>query len=120
MLHGFPRHRFTAADVHRMLEVGVLDARSPVELLDGELVEVSPQGPRHSRLTVMIRELLATAFGPGFHLQDHSPIDAGPHSLPEPDVAVVRGDPRDLLDRHPTGAELALVVEVSVTRTRKV
>jgi Uma2 family endonuclease len=48
-------------------------------------------------------------------VQDHSPIDAGPDSQPEPDVAVVRGDPRDLLDRHPSGADLALVVEISVT-----
>ncbi len=110
-----PRHRFTADEVLRMVEVGVLDEDAPVELLDGELVTSSPQGPRHSRLAVLIRDLLARALGSGVHLQAHSPIDAGPWSLPEPDVAVVRGDARALLDRHPRPDELVVVLEISVT-----
>lgn len=111
----FTRHRFTADELHRMVEAGVLDEDAPIELLDGELVTMSPQGPRHSRLAVVIHDLLARALGPGIHVQDHSPIDAGPWSLPEPDVAVVRGDARALLDRHPRPDELVVVIEISVT-----
>ncbi|MEQ1571540.1 MAG: Uma2 family endonuclease [Myxococcota bacterium] len=110
-----PRRRFTAADVTRMVAAGILGEDDPLELIDGELIIVSPQGTVHRGLTVRIRRLLEAAFGPSFHVQDHSPIDAGPDSLPEPDVAVVRGDVDTFLDHHPTGADLALVVEISVT-----
>jgi hypothetical protein len=109
------RRRFTAEEVLRMVEAGILAEDDPLELIDGELLEMSPQGPIHRARTVRIRQILEAAFGAGHHVQDHSPIDAGPHSLPEPDVAVVRGAVEDFEDRHPGGADLALVVELSVT-----
>ncbi|MCA9488811.1 MAG: Uma2 family endonuclease [Myxococcales bacterium] len=115
MLADLPRRRFTADEVLRMVDAGILDEHEPVELIDGELIAVSPQGPRHRALTVRIRQLLERAFGAGFHVQDHSPIAAGPASMPEPDVAVVRGAPDDFMERHPGGLDLALVVEISVT-----
>src|SRR5690348_17305516 len=115
MLADLPSRRFTAAEVLRMVELGILAEDEPVELIDGALITVSPQGPRHRALATIVHDRLQTAFGAGYHVQDHSPIDGGPNSLPEPDVAVVRGSPRDLLDRHPAAADLALVVELSVT-----
>lgn len=101
-----------------MVAAGILDEHEPVELIDGELIIVSPQGPTHSSLTVIVRRALERAYGSGFYAQSHSPIDAGPRNLPEPDVAVVRGEPFGFGDRHPGGAELALVVEISLTSQR--
>ena len=98
-----------------MVELGILADDEPVELLEGVLVVVSPQGPPHSSLAVVIRELLAGVYHDETHVQDHSPIDAGPDSLPEPDVAVIRGRPRDYLERHPRGCDVIVAVEVSVT-----
>lgn len=112
------RRRFTNDEVMWMIEAGILHEDDPIELIDGELIERSPQGPLHRSRTVRIRQLLEAAFGRGFHVQDHSPIDAGPNSLPEPDIAVVRGDVDGYSDRHPTGADVALLVEISVTSQR--
>ena len=109
------RRRFSADDVMRMLEAGVLRESDPVELIDGELIEMSPQGPLHRSRTVRVHQALEAAFGEGFHVQDHSPIAAGPDSLPEPDVAVIRGDVDAFADRHPAGPDVAMVVEISVT-----
>lgn len=109
------RRRFTSEEVLRMLEAGILHEDDAVELIDGELLIVSPQGPPHRGLSVVVHQVLEAAFGAGYHVQDHSPIDAEPHSMPEPDVAVVRGAPRDFLERHPAGSDVPLVVEVSVT-----
>jgi Uma2 family endonuclease len=115
MLPGLSRHRFTVDQVMRMVEVGVLDEAASVELIDGELVAMSPQGPRHAGLAVVVRDLLLGCLPAGMHLRDHSPVDAGVWSMPEPDVAVVIGRQTAFLDRHPSGADLALVVEISVT-----
>lgn len=105
------RHRWTADDVLRMVETGLLSEDAPLELIDGELIVVSPQGPRHRMSTVRVHRRLEAAFGPGFWVQDHSPVQAGIDSLPEPDVAVVRGP--EQFDRHPTSAEVVLVVELA-------
>src|SRR4051812_48680699 len=110
------RHRFTTDQVLRMVEVGILAEGAGVELIHGELLEMGPQGPAHRALTVRISQPLEAAYGAGFHVQDHSPIAIGDDSLPEPDVAVVRG-PLDF-ERLPTGADAVLVVEFSVTSQR--
>ena len=44
----FPVHALTVDDVHAMLEAGILEENSRIELLDGVLVEMSPQGPPHA------------------------------------------------------------------------
>lgn len=62
-----------------------------------------------------IHELLKAAFGASHHVQAHSPVDAGPQSMPEPDLAVVSGAATDFEDRHPAGADVPLVVQISVT-----
>ncbi|MEQ1568740.1 MAG: Uma2 family endonuclease [Myxococcota bacterium] len=111
------RHRFTADQVLAMVEAGILAQDARVELLHGELIEMSPQGPAHRGLTVHLRHLLEQRFGEGYHVQDHSPVAVGQDSLPEPDVAVVRG----AIDftHHPTGAQVVLVVEISATSHRE-
>lgn len=109
----FELHRWTVPDLMRMVEAGLLDEDAPLELLDGVLYTTSPQGPRHRMTTVRVRRRLEQAFGPGHYVQDHSPVDAGPDSLPEPDVAVVRGSER--FDRHPGAADVAVVVEIAET-----
>jgi Uma2 family endonuclease len=113
------RRRFTADEVMAMVAAGILAEDEPVELISGELVYMVPQGPQHRSLTVLIHEQLARAYRGLAHVQDHSNIHAGVDSLPEPDLAVVRGAPRDYMDHLPRGTELVLVVEVAVTTQRE-
>jgi Uma2 family endonuclease len=115
-----PEHRtFTVDDVHRMVEAGILDEDEHVELLDGVLYAMSPQGPAHSALTVRIRRRLEELMGDRAHLRDHSSLRLDDHSLPEPDVAVVRGSEDEYMLRLPTAADVLLVVEVAVTSQRR-
>ncbi|MCB9691036.1 MAG: Uma2 family endonuclease [Alphaproteobacteria bacterium] len=107
--------RFTADEVLRMVEVGVLHEDEPVELIDGQLLVRAPCCPRRRALTVKIRQCLERALGDGVHAQARSPVAAGPYSMPEPDVAVVRGSPDGFMDRHPGADDLIVVVEISVT-----
>ena len=113
----FQRYKFTAVDVLRMVETGLLSEDAPIELIDGELCVMSPQGPPHRMTVVRVRRCLEAAFGAGFYVQDHSPVAAGPDSLPEPDIAVVREPER--FDAHPGPSEVVLVVEISRTSQRE-
>ncbi|MEN0064322.1 MAG: Uma2 family endonuclease [Myxococcota bacterium] len=111
----FQRRRLTVDDVLRMVKAGALDEDEPLELLDGDLIVVSPQGPLHRGLTVLVHQALVRTFSEGHHVQDHSPIVAGEHNMPEPDCTVIRGSAADFLEVHPTGQDVVIAVELSVT-----
>lgn len=108
---------WTRAEYERAVDRGVLDEDDPVELLDGELLFMSPENPRHIATTDLIVDRLRRVFGRGFVIRVQHPLALGERSLPEPDVAVVAGKPRDFLQAHPTMA--LLVVEVADSSLRR-
>jgi Uma2 family endonuclease len=99
----------------RMVEVGILREDERLELLEGELVEVTPQGPPHANVTAVLGSRLTRLYGEGYLVRQAAPLDAGSRSLPEPDVAVVRGSEREFMARHPRGRDTVLVIEVART-----
>jgi len=115
VLEQLEHRRFTSEEILRMVEGGILDEDEHLELLEGELIVVSPQNPQHAALAAKLQQLVAVVAPPDTHLRLHSPIAAGPESLPEPDLALVRGRAEDFLDHHPRGEDVLLVVEIAVT-----
>ena len=117
-----PRARlWTQAEFHRMAELGFFRGQR-AELIEGEIVVLSPQKALHFTTTDQAAELLRQAFGAGYHIRMQGPLDFGRHSEPEPDVAVAKGSRASYRKRHPRTA--VLVIEVSDTtlnsdRTRK-
>jgi Uma2 family endonuclease len=109
------RRRFSATEVLRMVEEGILGHDEPVELIEGELVKTPPQGPSHSAVVSDLQERLRELYRPGCHVRSQCPLAGAADSLPEPDLAVVRGKPRDYVTAHPSGADVLLVVEVART-----
>lgn len=115
-------HRWTRAQYERMIEAGVLDEEDRVELIEGEIVAMSPQGSRHAAAIRLVHRALRAAYPDDYLVDVQLPLALGEASEPEPDVAVVKGDPRDFIDTHPDTA--VLVVEVAESsagfdRTRK-
>jgi Uma2 family endonuclease len=106
-------HRWTREAYDRMIEAGVLGSNDRVELIDGEIVCVSPQGSRHATAIQLAQEALQGAFEAGFIVRNQLPLALDACSEPEPDLAVVRGEPRDYLAAHPAPEATILVVEVS-------
>jgi len=109
----FPRRLFTVDEVGQMVEQGILGEDERVELLDGDLLVVSPQGPPHSARLAALAHTLTRVYGDVAHPRTQMPLDARPYNLPEPDLAVVKGQPLDYLNRHPVGADTLLVIEVA-------
>lgn len=99
---------------HRMGEMGWFeDIR--VELIDGEIVQMSPISSPHWKSVILTGAALRQVFGDGFTVAEQNAFDGGPRSEPQPDVAVYRGGVRDF-DDIPSHA--LLIVEVSLTTLR--
>ena len=94
-----------------MIKAGIFGPEERVELIEGEIVEMSPQDPPHSVGVLVVEEALRRAFPVGFHVRAQLPLALDDDSEPEPDLAVVRGDIRDYVANHPATA--VLIVEVA-------
>lgn len=108
--------RFTVDEVLRMVEVGILHEDEPVELIDGELRVVSPQGWAHSEAVTRLQEELMRVVAPATRVRIQMPSERHPDQLPEPDVQIVPRQGAWMRERrHPRLDETLLVVEVAVS-----
>jgi Uma2 family endonuclease len=104
--------RFSVEQYHEMARVGVIEDGAPIELLDGFLVPKMTKNPAHGVGIQLLIDALTKTLPSGWLVRSQDPITTE-YSEPEPDISVVRGGPRDYLDRHPLPAEIALIVEVA-------
>lgn len=112
-LETYSPYRFTWADVLRMVETGVLKADARVELIEGELVEVSPESLPHSRWKRWFTRFLVLGLADrGFEVAPDSPAVLDEHSAPEPDVYVF---PSEVPDKQLKGSDIVLAVEIAVS-----
>ena len=104
-------YRLSRVEYDRAVEAGVFEAGARLELIDGDLRAMTPEGSRHAAVMELVADCLRRVFDSGFHVRIQHPLAADDYSEPEPDVAVVTGAIRDYMEAHPTSA--VLVVEVS-------
>jgi Uma2 family endonuclease len=106
---GVEARRWTRAEYERMIEHGVFHEDEHLELVDGEILTMSPQSSLHAGVITLAAEALRIAFGEGRHVRVQMPLSLDDLSVPEPDLAVVEGTGRAYLAAHPETA--VLVVE---------
>jgi Uma2 family endonuclease len=106
-------HRFTVGDYYRMLEAGILQEDDRVELLGGQVVEMSPMGPPHAAAAEQARDVLQAALGTRAQVRDSKPVDLGEYDEPLPDLAAVRPRADRYATAHPTAADVFWLVEVA-------
>jgi len=105
--------RWTREEYEAMVAQGILTPESHVQLLDGEIIQMTPQGTLHRTGVILVAESLREILPPGYLFQVQAPLAISYDGEPEPDVAVIEGAIRDYATRHPTTA--ILVVEVADT-----
>lgn len=103
---------WTVEEYHRMIDAGILTASDRVELLDGRIIQMSPQKPPHAGTTQRACDYFKTQVMGKAHVRMQLPITLST-SEPEPDIAVVSIDPAAYGDHHPTSSEILLLIEVS-------
>jgi Uma2 family endonuclease len=109
--------RFTLDEYHRLIRVGVLGEDEHVELLEGVIVEMTPQGRAHALVVSQLGESFTSARRPDCRVRIQLPLSLEGNSEPEPDLAVVTREEERTAQVHPRAA--LLVVEVSGDSLRK-
>ena len=109
------RRQFTVAEFERMAESGILAADDRVELIEGEIVAMTPVGTRHAACVRRLDAILNRRLGQHVQVSVQNPIQIGDSSEPEPDVALLK--PRDdfYAQRHPRPDDIVLLIEVAET-----
>lgn len=107
------KHRFTVADYYRMAETGVLPPDARVELLDGEIIDMSPIGPFHGGVTTYLTELFAAASKGRWQTRVQNSLRLDDRSEPQPDLVLAHADPDYYRKRHPKPEDVFLLIEVS-------
>jgi Uma2 family endonuclease len=109
--------KWSVDDYHRMIEAGILRDRR-VELLAGEIVEMSPETPIHYNTAKRGAKYLEELLAGKADIRFNEPITLL-DSEPEPDIAIVRLPESAYNDRHPEPDDIFWVVEVAKTSLKK-
>jgi Uma2 family endonuclease len=104
--------RFSVRRYQAMIDSGILTPEDHVELLENLVVLKLPKSPMHDGTIDLAGAALRPRLLPGWILRIQQAI-ALVDSQPEPDFAVVRGDVRAYLGRHPGPDDIALLIEVA-------
>jgi Uma2 family endonuclease len=104
--------RFSVAEYHQMIEMGMLTEDDNIEMLEGYLVKKMSRNPPHDGTLQRLSKQLLRVLPDGWDLRTQMAITLT-ESEPGPDAAVVRDDPDGYMKRHPGAEDVGLVVEVA-------
>lgn len=107
------RRRFTVHEYHKMAEAGILHEDDRIELIDGELVEMTAIGTRHFSCVNRLTHLLVGKVGDDATVSVQNPVRLNEYAEPQPDVALIRA--RDYKESLPTPEDVLVLIEVSDT-----
>jgi Uma2 family endonuclease len=104
-------YKLTADEYQRMIETGIIAEGAPVELIEGELIQMAAFGSEHMRCIGMLNRRLVIEAGDTYFVSPQGSIRLDTRSEPEPDFALLRSAPRGRTP--PPARDVILVIEVS-------
>ena len=110
----WPLYRFSVGKYQQLVQSGVFDEDDAFELLEGLVVPKMSKNPRHDSTIDRCDHWLSRIIPATWYVRIQNSLVTS-DSVPEPDLAIVPGEPDSYLERHPHGSEVALVVEVADT-----
>jgi Uma2 family endonuclease len=109
------RRQFSVAEYHRMRDAGIFAADDRLELLDGEILLMSPIEPLHAAIVRRLNLHLRQALGDHYIISVQDPIHLSDLSEPQPDLAVLTYRADYYSSAHPQPGEIELLIEVADT-----
>jgi Uma2 family endonuclease len=111
----FQKRYFNVDEYYRMAEVGLLSPDDRVELIEGEIVEMSPIGCTHAGTVDRSSDFLKRKLSDAVQVRVQNPIRLNDFSEPQPDIALLRPREDFYTKAHPTASDVLIVIEVSDT-----
>jgi Uma2 family endonuclease len=112
------RRRFTVEEYQRMGEAGVFSAQDRIELIDGEILTMSPIGSRHGAAVDRAAQAFFRAVSARAIVRVQGVIRLSHYSEPEPDIALLRPRANFYSAGHPEPSDVLLVVEIADSSLR--
>lgn len=109
------KYLFTVDDYHRMGEAGIIAEDEKVELLQGEIVEISPIKSPHAGTVKLLNRLFNSRIGDNYIIAVQDPVRLDEYSEPEPYLSVLNFREDMYILSHPIAADTLLVIEVADT-----
>lgn len=107
------RKRFSTAEYEQIVAAGIFGEDERFELLEGEIVAMSPLGPQHSATVTRLTELFYGNGNPDITIRVQDPIRLNDYSSPQPDIAIVHRRDDRYAGGHPEPEDVLLLIEVS-------
>lgn len=109
--------QWSVEDYHRLIEAGILSDRQ-VELIEGDILEMTPEGPGHTDCGEGLANYLRQRLGESAWVREARPITLT-DSEPEPDIAIVRSPRSRYRARHPFPEDIFWLIEISDSTLNK-
>jgi Uma2 family endonuclease len=106
---------FTVHEYYKMADAGILGEDDRVELIDGEIVQMSPIGDRHLGCVNGATDLFTAAFRGRAVVSVQNPLRLGDYTEPQPDIVLLKPRLDAYRGKHPEAGDALLVVEVADT-----
>jgi Uma2 family endonuclease len=106
---------FTVDEYHRMSQAGILSDDDRVELIEGEIIKMSPIGKLHASCVKRLNAILNRRVGQFAIISVQDPIQLNEHSEPEPDIALLKLRDDYYSQQLPTAKDVVLIIEVADT-----
>jgi Uma2 family endonuclease len=107
------RTRITTDRYQKMVATGVLTKRDRIELIEGEMLDMAPIGPKHATIADRLTRLFILAVQNAAIVSSGRPVNLGDFSEPQPDVMLLKPRADGYSNAHPDAADVLLVIEVS-------
>lgn len=107
------KHRFSVREYCRMAETGVLHPDARVELLNGEIIDMSPIGPFHGGVVGRLTRVFNKLSQGRWLVWPQNPLHLDDYSEPQPDVMLLKPAPGDYTRQHPRPDDVFLLIEVA-------
>jgi Uma2 family endonuclease len=108
-------YNFTVSEYERMGETGIFAPDARVELIEGEIIEMSPIGSRHAACVDLVADTLHELVRGKAIVRTQNPIVIDDYSEPQPDITLLRFRPDFYRKAHPRPSDILLVIEVAET-----
>jgi Uma2 family endonuclease len=109
------RRTFTVDEYHQMAETGILTEDDRVELINGEIITMSPINSPHAGSVKRINALFTKLFAEEAIISVQDPLVVGDFSEPEPDIMLLKPQDDFYASAHPQASDVFLLIEVAAS-----